>query len=134
MEPPNPWEEVALTCSCSLELAKYQANPEPRELLPSHSRPPSWVSPSLPSEDSLEEVVSRESPLSSMTRPYSSSDLSSRTLSETPSPTLNTPRGRLSPPSMSSMLSRDKAEPSTVSAADQLVHLLIVGFTTNTSY
>merc|ERR1712167_407067 len=78
-------------------------------------RLPSWVSPSQPSEDSPEEVVSRESALSSMTRPDLFSEASSRTSSETQSPTLSMPRERPSPPSMSSMLSRDKAEPSTVS-------------------
>merc|ERR1712087_395955 len=90
------------------------ANQEPRDLLPKPSSTPSWVSPSQPSEDSPEEVVSRESALSSMTRP----DQSSRASSETPSPTLSTPRERPSPPSMSSMLSRDKAEPSTVSVVE----------------
>merc|ERR1712167_368282 len=104
------------------------ANPEPRDLHPRPSSTPSWVSPSQPSEDLPEEVVSRESALSSMTRPDPSSRASSRALSETQSPTLNTPRERPSPPSMSSMLSRDKAEPSTV-LVDELVcelyHLLL---------
>merc|ERR1712167_474197 len=75
----------------------------------------SWESPGQQSKDLPEEVVSRESALSSMTRPELSSRPSSRTSSETRSPTLSTPRERPSPPSMSSMLSRDKAEPSTVS-------------------
>merc|ERR1739841_352628 len=103
------------------------ANQEPRDLPPRPSSIPSWVSPSQPSEDSPEEVVSRESALSSMTRPELSSSHSSRTSSETQSPTLSTPRERLSPPSMSSMLSRDKAEPSTVSEAEldcELYHYL----------
>merc|ERR1711981_617404 len=78
---------------------------EPRDSPPRPSRTPSSVSPSQPSEDSPEEVVSRESALSSMTRPELFSEASSRTLSETQSPTLNTPRERPSPPSMSSMLS-----------------------------
>lgn len=43
-------------------------------------------------------------------------DCGSITSSVIPSPTLNTPRERPSPPSMSSMLSRDRAEPFTVSA------------------
>merc|ERR1712007_401911 len=94
----NPWE-----------------NQVPRDSPPRPSSTPSWVSPSQPSEDSPEEVVSRESALSSMTRPDLSSEASSRTSSETLSPTLSTPRERPSPLSTSSMLSRDKAEPSTVS-------------------
>merc|ERR1739843_51889 len=98
---------------------------EPRDLPPRPSSKPSWESPSPPSEDSPEEVVSRESALSSMTRPELSSSHSSRTSSETQSPTLSTPRERLSPPSMSSMLSRDKAEPSTVSVDEHLVCVLI---------
>merc|ERR1711898_88117 len=94
---------------------KPRANQEPRDLPPRPSSKPSWESPSQPSEDSPEEVVSRESAPSSMMRPELSSRPSSRTSSETQSPTLSTPRERPSPPSMSSMLSRDKAEPSTVS-------------------
>ena len=69
-------------------------------------------------EDSPEEVVSRESALSSMTRPELSSEASSRTLSRTPSPTLSTPRERLLPPLMSSTPSRDKAELYTGSEAE----------------
>merc|ERR1711898_39509 len=83
---------------------KLWANPEPRDLLPRPSNPPSWASPSQLSEDSPEEVVSRESAPSSMTRPELSSEVSSRTSSGTPSPTPSTPRERPSPPSMSSML------------------------------
>merc|ERR1712139_370256 len=98
------------------------ANQEPRDLPPRPSSIPSWVSPSQPSEDLPEEVVSRESALSSMTRPDQSSRASSRVSSEIQSPTLNTPRERPSPLSMSSMLSRDKAEPSTVSEAELLVN------------
>merc|ERR1712167_352074 len=48
---------------------------------------------------------------------------SSRTSSEIQLPTLNTPRERPSPPSMSSMLSRDKAEPSTVSVDECFCNL-----------
>merc|ERR1712167_219990 len=102
-------------------------NQVPRDLPPRPSSTPSWVSPSQPSEDSPEEVVSRESAPSSMTRPELSSSPSSKVSSETHSPTLSTPRERLSPPSMSSMLSRDKAEPSTVSEAElscELYHFL----------
>merc|ERR1712083_870391 len=99
----NPWESQV-----------------PRDLLPRPSSIPSWVSPSQPSEDSPEEVVSRESAPSSMMRPDLSSRASSRTSSETQSPTLSTPRERPSPLSMSSMLSRDKAEPSMVSV-DELI-------------
>merc|ERR1711898_20494 len=106
---------------------KPWANPAPRDSPQRPSSKPSWESPSQPSEDSLEEVVSRESAPSSMMRPELSSSHSSRTSSETQSPTLSTPRERLSPPSMSSMLSRDKAEPSTVSEAElscELYHFL----------
>merc|ERR1712139_22741 len=106
---------------------KPWANPAPRESPQRPSRRPSWVSPSQPSEDSPEEVVSRESALSSMMKPELSSSHSSRTSSEIQSPTLNTPRERPSPPSMSSMLSRDKAEPSTVSVVElscELYHFL----------
>merc|ERR1712139_599830 len=85
---------------------KPWANQEPRDLPPRPSIKPSWESPSQPSEDSPEEVVSRESAPSSMMRPELSSRPSSRTSSETQSPTLSTPRERPSPPSMSSMLSR----------------------------
>merc|ERR1712139_638104 len=99
------------------------ANPELRDSPPRPSRPPSWVSPSQPSEDLPEEVVSRESALSSMTRPDLFSEASSRMSSETQSPTLNTPRERPSPPSTSSTLSRDKAEPSTVSEDERCENL-----------
>ena len=58
---------------------------------------------------------------SSMRRPEVSSRSSLRTSSVMLSPTLNTPRGRLSPPWMSSMPSRGKAEPST----DSVVKLFI---------
>merc|ERR550537_2047744 len=95
--------------------ARSKVKPELRDTPPKLSRKPSSVSPSQLTEDSPEEVESRESLLSSMTRPELSSEASLRTSSETQSPTLNTPEERLSPPSMSSMLSRDKAEPSTVS-------------------
>merc|ERR1711871_1343809 len=92
---------------------------EPRDSPPRPSRTPSSVSPSQPSEDSPDEVVSRESAPSSTTRPELSSEASS-TLSRTPLPTPSTPRERLSPPLMSSTPSRDKAEPSTVSVDEHL--------------
>merc|ERR1711970_1656736 len=98
---------------------KPWANPEPRD---SHQRP-SWESPSQPSEDSPEEVVSRESAPSSMMRPELSSRPSSRMSSRIQSPTLNTPRERPSPLSMSSMVSRDKAELSMVSEAELITVL-----------
>merc|ERR1711920_1136332 len=98
-------------------------NQVPRDSPPRPSSKPSWVSPSQPSEDSPEEVVSRESAPSSMTRPELSSRPSSRMSSETQSPTLSTPRERPSPLSMSSMLSRDKAEPSTVSVVELVCYL-----------
>merc|ERR1712072_653969 len=97
---------------------KPWANPEPRDSHQRPSRRPSWASPSQPSEDSPEEVVSRESAPSSMMRPELSSRPSSRTSSRIQSPTLSTPRERPSPLSTSSMLSRDKAEPSMVSEAE----------------
>merc|ERR1711935_108827 len=97
---------------------RFQAKPELKDTLPRLSRKPSLVSPSQPSEDLPEEVESRESALSSMTRPELSSDTSLRMSSETQSPTLSTPRERPSPLSTLSTLSRDKEEPSTVSEAD----------------
>merc|ERR1712166_178171 len=100
--------------------ARSKERPEPKDTLPRLSRKPSLESPSQLSEDSPEEEESRESAPSSMTRPESSSELSSRTLSEIPFATPSTPRERPSPPSMSSMLLRDKEEPFTVSE-DELV-------------
>merc|ERR1712194_70447 len=88
---------------------------------PRPSRKPSLVSPSQLSEDSPEEEESRESALSSTTRPESSSDHSLRTSSETPSPTPNTPRERQSPLSTSSTLSRDRAVPFTVSEDEHCI-------------
>merc|ERR1712113_790979 len=81
---------------------------------------PSSESPSLLSADWPEEVASRESPPTSMRRLALSSAPSSRTLFATPSSTPNTPRERPSPLSTLSTLSRDRAEPSTVSADEQL--------------
>merc|ERR1711990_262333 len=103
------------------EEKERAANTAPRDPPRRPSVPPLKESPSPLSADSLAEVVSRESPLTSTERPDPSSRVSSRTLSVTPSPTPNTPRERPSPPSMSSTLSRDKAEPSTVSAAESFV-------------
>merc|ERR1712226_1058063 len=80
---------------------------------------PSSESPSLLSADWQEEVVSRESALTSTRRPALSSAPSSRTLSATPLSTPNTPRERPSPLSTLSTLSRDRAEPSTASAAEE---------------
>merc|ERR1711990_417637 len=111
---------------CQEELRSEEkeraANTAPRDPPRRLSDSPSKESPSPLSADSLAEVVSRESPLTSTVRPAPSSRVSSRTLSETPSPTPNTPREGPSPLSMSSTLSRDKAEPSTVSAVDQIAH------------
>ena len=78
----------------------------------------STVSPDQLSEDSVEEVVSRESPASSMTTPELSSDPSSSKLSEMLSLTLSTPEEKLSLLWTSSMLSRDKVELSTVSETE----------------
>merc|ERR1712051_448348 len=80
---------------------------------------PSSESPSLLSADWQEEVVLRESALTSTRRPALSSAPSSRTLPATPLSTLNTPRERPSPLSTLSTLSRDRAEPSTASAAEE---------------
>merc|ERR1711898_1730 len=98
-------------------------NQVPKELPPNPSNNTSWVSPSQPLEDSPEEVVSRESAHSSMMKPELSSRPSSRTSSETQSPTLNTPEERLSLLSMLSMHSRDKAEPSMVSVVEKFLSL-----------
>merc|ERR1712166_1519011 len=49
--------------------ARSKERPEPRDTPPRLSRKPSLVSPSQLSEDSPEEVESRESAPSSMTRP-----------------------------------------------------------------
>merc|ERR1712167_398972 len=105
----------------------------PRELLPNPSNNTSWVSPSQTSEDSPEEVESRESAHSSMTRPELFLRLSSKTLSETQSPTLNTPEERLLPLLMSSMPSRDKAEPSMVSEDEEFLLLYSTLFNANCS-
>merc|ERR1712166_1568747 len=64
--------------------ARSKERPEPRDTPPRLSRKPSLVSPSQLSEDSPEEVESRESAPSSMMRPELSSEASSRTLSEIP--------------------------------------------------
>merc|ERR1711934_843147 len=105
---------------------RSQAKPELKDTLPRLSRKPSLVSPSQPSEDWPEEVESRESALSSMTRPELFSEASSRTSSETQLPTPSTPRERLSPPSMSSMLSRDKVELSTVSEDERFMCNMLI--------
>merc|ERR1712075_9801 len=99
---------------------RSQAKPELKDTPPRLSRKPFSVSPSQPSEDSPEEVESRESLLSSMTKPELSSEASLRTSSEIQLPTLNTPRERPSPPSTLSMLLRDKVELSTVSVDEHI--------------
>jgi len=76
------------------------------------------VSPNQLSEDSVEEVVSRESPASSMMIPELSSDLSLNRSSEILSLTPSTPEEKLSPLWMSSTLSKDKVELFTVSVTD----------------
>jgi|694.fasta_scaffold128251_4 hypothetical protein len=76
------------------------------------------ASPNPPSEDSPEEEVSRESHHSSMMTPDKSLRDSSKESSETPSLTLSTPEEKLSLLWMSSMLLRDKEEPSMVSEDD----------------
>ena len=73
------------------------------------------VLPNQPSEDSAEEVVSRESPHSSMTTPELSSDPSLSRSSEMLSPILSMLEEKPSLLWTLSMLLRDKAELSTVS-------------------
>jgi len=58
-------------------------------------------------------------------------DQSSRTSSETPSPTLSTPRERLLPLSMSSTLSRGRAEPFTVSVLKRILNPIYYLFTSS---
>merc|ERR1712195_122522 len=106
--------------------ARFKERPEPRDTPPRLSRKPSLVSPSQLSEDSPEEVESRESAPSSMTRPELSSEASSRTLSEIPYATPSTPRERPSPPSMSSMLLRDKEEPFMVSEDERMFDFKLI--------
>merc|ERR1711879_872515 len=84
----------------------------------------SRVSPSPPSAVSRAVVVSSVSLASSTRRPVVSSRSSSRTSSATLSPTPSTPSARLSHPSTSSTLSRDRAEPSTVSAHKRALHAI----------
>jgi len=76
-------------------------------------RKSSLVSPSPLSEDSPEEEELRESHPSSMMKPELSWDLSLTTSSEMPLHTLSTPEERPSLLWMSSMLLRDKEDPST---------------------
>jgi len=90
-------------------------------------------SPSPLLEDSQEEVVLREFPLSSTTTPDKSSSLSSRTLSEMPSLTLSTLVEKPSLLWTLSTLSRDKEEPSTDSVAEQSfshikIHKIFIDF------
>ncbi len=75
-------------------------------------------SPNQQSEDSAEEVVSRESPALSTTTPELSSDPSLNRLSEMPLHTPSTPEERLSPLWTLSMLLRDKVEPFMVSEVE----------------
>merc|ERR1711977_337131 len=91
-----------------------------RDILPER-KPPDlqlMVLPNQPSEDSAEEVASRESPHSSMTTPELSSDPSLSRSSEMLSPTLSTPEEKPSLLWTSFMLSRDKVELSTASVTD----------------
>merc|ERR1711981_380031 len=96
------------------------ASTVPREPPRRLSDRPSWESPSPLSADSPEEVVSRESALTSTRRPDPYSEASSRTSSVTPPPTPSTPAERPSLLSMLSTLSRDREEPSTVSVDELL--------------
>merc|ERR1711957_135494 len=116
----STWEIFQIICQAKQrsEEKEREASRESREPPRRPSDRPSWASPSPLSVDSPEEVVSRESALTSTRRPDPSSEASSRTSSEIPSPTPNTPAERPSPPSTSSTLSRDREEPSTDSAAE----------------
>merc|ERR1711939_1161343 len=105
------------------KFGKYAGKSGAKKLPPNQSNNTSWVSPSQPLEDSPEEVVSRESALSSMMKPELSSRPSSRTSSEIQLPTLSTPEERLSLLSMLSMHSRDKAELSMVSVDEMFLSL-----------
>merc|ERR1712070_549721 len=109
----NKWQEEQRSVEKAKAASRVLSASPPR----SPSRRLSWASPSPLSADSPV-VVSRESPPTSTRRPAPSSAPSWRTSSVTPSPTLNTPRERPSPLSTLSTLSRDRAAPSTASAAD----------------
>ena len=106
----------------SEERAKSEPRESPKRETPRH---PLKASPSLPSEDSQEEEESRESPHSSMTTPDKSSRDSSKALSETLSPTLNTPAEKPSLLWTSFTPSRDKAEPSMVSEVDNSIKIYL---------
>merc|ERR1711990_99365 len=110
----NKWQDVQRSAEKEKVANRAPSASPPR----SPSRRPSWASPSPLSADSLAAVVSSASAPTSMRRPALSSAASSRTLSVTQSPTPNTPRERPSPLSTLSTLSRDRAAPSTASAAD----------------
>merc|ERR1711990_798587 len=120
----NKWQEEQRSVAKAKVASKAPSASPPRN----PSRRPSWASPSPLSADSPVVVVSRESAPTSTRRPAPSSAASWRTSSVTQSPTLNTPRERPSPLSMSSMLSRDKAEPSTASAADYISFFELIRF------
>merc|ERR1712100_839047 len=110
----NKWQEEQRSVAKAKAASRVLSASPPR----SPSRRPSWASPSPLSADSPVVVVSRESPPTSTRRPAPSSAPSWRTSSATQLPTLNTPRERPSPLSTLSTLSRDKAAPSTTSAAE----------------
>ena len=107
----------------SEEKERSEPREPPKEDMP---RLPLKESPNPLSEDSPEEVVSRESHHSSMMTHDKSSRDSSKESSEMPSPTPSTPEEKPSPPWTSSMPSRDKAEPSTVSEADQSISIFVI--------
>merc|ERR1711990_641757 len=115
----NKWQEEQRSVAKAKVASRALSASPPRN----PSRRPSWASPSPLSADSPVVVVSRESPPTSTRRPAPSSAPSWRTSSVTQSPTLNTPRERPSLPSTLSTLSRDKAAPSTASAADRISSL-----------
>merc|ERR1712070_1002430 len=110
----NKWQDVQRSVQKAKVASRALSASPPRN----PSRRPLWASPSLLSADSPAVVVSSASAPTSTRRPALSSAASSRTLSVTQSPTPNTPRERPSPLSTLSTLSRDRAAPSTASAAD----------------
>merc|ERR1711981_439965 len=98
--------------------SKVSEKPVEKDMPEKITEPLLMVSPSQLSEDSVEEVVSRESPLSSMMTPEPFSDLSLNKLSEMLSHTLSMLEEKLSPLWMLSTPSKDKVELSTVSETD----------------
>ena len=111
----NKWPDKEKEEKVSEERVKSEPREPPLEDKPELQLK---VSPSQQSEDSPEEVVSRESHHSSMMTQDKSSRDSWKESSEMPSPTLNTPEEKPSLPWTSFTPSRDKAEPFTDSVVE----------------